>query len=241
MAKTNFGGIYEEGTPQKYVQTLVPIDYGHYHDRYTEMVNEELEKLYKGKQMKAVELGASYGNTTLSYRCGYNWEKSVDVWLNEEKPLEYKWDFHIVAMDLSENALGFGKRRGIFDTTIAHDFSVPFTPELGKHMEQADFMTSIMTTFYIPTERWYEAVFKFLSDRSKPKLLAYNMMMAFDDRNWTPEVLFNGVQKWSCRRSFNKHRNFTELEQSTHHGNKEAWTMTYFVHFDAIEPPAGGH
>ncbi len=45
--QSNFGNIYEEDTPQSYVQTLVPIDYGHYHDRYTEMVCEEIAKLYK--------------------------------------------------------------------------------------------------------------------------------------------------------------------------------------------------
>lgn len=76
----NFGNIYAENTPQAYVQTLVPIDYGHYHDRYMEMSGEELTKLGKGKKITAIELGSSYGNTTLGYRCGYNWDKAVDAW-----------------------------------------------------------------------------------------------------------------------------------------------------------------
>lgn len=118
MHQTNFGNIYKENTPQSYVQTLVPIDYGHYHDRYMEMSGEEIAKLYKGTKMTAIELGSSYGNTTLGYRCGYNWDKAVDAWMNEDKPLEYKWDFHVIAQDISEQALGFGKDRGIFDETI---------------------------------------------------------------------------------------------------------------------------
>ncbi|KAJ1479653.1 hypothetical protein T484DRAFT_1813521 [Baffinella frigidus] len=238
--KENFSSIYVEETPQSYVKTLIPVDYGHYHDRYHELVQAELEEFApKDRQMIAVELGASYGNTTLSYKCGHNWDAAVDFWLNEEKPMEKKWDFHVVAVDISPQALGFGQRRNIFDTSIVHDFTNPPTHELATTLEKADFLTAIMTTFYIPTDRWHEMLFKFIADRSKPKLLVYNVMMAFDKRNLTPEQLFG--HGWTSKRSFNKHRNFTALEQTGQHGCKEAWTMTYLVRFDVIVAKNSGH
>ena len=49
------------------------------------MVNKELECFApKDRQMVAVELGSSYGNTTLSYKCGHNWDAAVDFWLKED-------------------------------------------------------------------------------------------------------------------------------------------------------------
>ena len=135
------------------------------------MVNKELECFApKDRQMVAVELGSSYGNTTLSYKCGHNWDAAVDFWLKEDTPMVKKWDFHVVAIDISEKALGFGKRRGIFDEVLVHDFADAPAPELAAALERADFLTSIMTTFYIPTDRLNEMLFKFLGNRSKPKV-----------------------------------------------------------------------
>ena len=45
----------------------------------------------------------------------------------------------------------------------------PLLNRLQAKLEQADFLTSIMTTFYIPTERWMEACSKFLANRSPPQ------------------------------------------------------------------------
>ena len=102
----DFGNIYVENSPQAYVQRLVPVDYGHYHDRYCEMINEELEKFApKDREMSAVELGSSYGNTTLAYKFGLNWEKAVESWMHDDQPLKKKWDFNVVAVDISEQAL----------------------------------------------------------------------------------------------------------------------------------------
>jgi len=235
--KENFGSIYVENTPITYIQRLNPVDYGHYHDRYQEMVTAALKKFApKDRQMVAVELGSSYGNTTLTYKCGYKWDDACKAWVDESLPLKKAFDFHVCAVDLSEQALGYGFNRGIFDEIFPHDFSTPFTPALMTKLEQADFLTSIMTTFYIPTERWMEACSKFLADRSKPKLLVYNVMQAFDRRNLSPELLFAGVPNWTVESSFNKHRNMTEVEQKANHGCTEAWTTTYLVTFHACEP-----
>lgn len=237
LDKENFGSIYVENSPQSYIERLNPVDYGHYHDRYTELVTAELAKFApKGRQMVAVELGSSYGNTTLTYKCGYKWEAACKAWLDEKQPLHKAFDIYVNAVDLSNEALNYGKKRGIFDETFQHDFSQPFTPEISAKLIEADFVTSIMTTFYIPTERWMQGMYTFLADRSKPKMLVYNVMQAFDQRNLTPELLFAGIPNWTVKSSFNKHRNLTQIEQDSHHGCKEAWTTTYLVTFHACEP-----
>lgn len=235
--KENFGSIYVENSPQSYIERLNPVDYGHYHDRYQEMVTTALKEFApKDRPMIAVELGSSYGNTTLAYKCGYKWKAACEAWLDESKPLDNAFDVSVNAVDLSPEALGYGKRRGIFDETFQHDFAKPYPPEIMAKLEAADFVTSIMTTFYIPTERWMEGCFKFLADRSKPKMLVYNVMLVFDQRNLSPELLFAGIPNWTAKSSFNKHRNMTKIEQESNHGCTEAWTTTYIVTFHPCQP-----
>jgi hypothetical protein len=214
-AKENFGNMYHENTPQAYITRLNPIDYGHYHDRFTEMITAEFKAFApKGRQMIAVELGTSYGNTTLAYKCGYNWEAVSKAWLDEQQPLAKTFDIYVNAVDISTESLAFGKRRGIFNETFQQDFAQPYSPAIAAKLQEADFVTSIMTSFYIPTERWMEGCYKFLSDRSKPKLLVYNVMQAFDQRNLSPELLFAGIPNWTSKSAFSKHRNFTQVEQA---------------------------
>eukprot|EP00293_Proteomonas_sulcata_P015989 CAMPEP_0184299880 /NCGR_PEP_ID=MMETSP1049-20130417/10410_1 /TAXON_ID=77928 /ORGANISM="Proteomonas sulcata, Strain CCMP704" /LENGTH=234 /DNA_ID=CAMNT_0026610443 /DNA_START=48 /DNA_END=749 /DNA_ORIENTATION=+ len=230
MPKQDFGKIYYNQTPAQYISVLTPLDYGHYHDRLNVMIHDEMLAL--NDQVVSVELGSSYGNTTISYRCGYDWEKTSEFWLDDSKPVEDKRPIKVIGVDISAEALQFGKDRGIFQEIVVHDFKDPFGEKID--FTNSNMMISIMTTYYIPTERWLEACYKFLADRSQPKLLVYNMLMAFDKRNWSPEVLFAGVPGWRSSTSFDKHRNFSETEKETRKGCNEAWTLTYFVHFDAL-------
>eukprot|EP00286_Rhodomonas_abbreviata_P011604 CAMPEP_0181317644 /NCGR_PEP_ID=MMETSP1101-20121128/16582_1 /TAXON_ID=46948 /ORGANISM="Rhodomonas abbreviata, Strain Caron Lab Isolate" /LENGTH=314 /DNA_ID=CAMNT_0023425059 /DNA_START=205 /DNA_END=1148 /DNA_ORIENTATION=- len=239
---TNFNSLYDDVTPRSYIEELAPTNYGEYHTRFSELATEEVAKFRQvsmSSPMRAVDMGSAYGNTTLAWRCGYDWKATSEVWLNDSKPLKMSVDCHVTGVDCSAVAVDYGKKRGIFEDIIVHDFRHSVPAELGQVIEEADFMTFIMAIYFCPTEKFLEKCFKFLSDRSKPKLLAYNVAMAFDTRNLSPEVIFASVPGWKVRSSFNKHRNLTELEQATRHGCTEAWTMTYFVHFDAIPKPGG--
>ena len=172
----------------------------------------------------------------ITFENTHQWKAACEAWLDESKPLDNAFDVSVNAVDLSPEALGYGKRRGIFDETFQHDFAKPYPPAIMAKLEEADFVTSIMTTFYIPTERWMEGCFKFLADRSKPKMLVYNVMLAFDQRNLSPELLFAGIPNWTAKSSFNKHRNMTKIEQESNHGCTEAWTTTYIVTFHPCQP-----
>ena len=39
-----------------------------------------------------VELGSSYGNTTLAYKCGYKWKAACDAWLDVSKVWLWNWE-----------------------------------------------------------------------------------------------------------------------------------------------------
>lgn len=88
-------------------------------------------------------------------------------------------------------------------------------------------------TNYLKTLQWQRICLQFLGDRTKPKMLVYNVVAAFDKRNLSPEVLFASIKNWRASTHFIKHRNFSDEERPAHHNCRESWTLTYVVRFEA--------
>lgn len=234
--KTDWGNIYTEPTPVPYFDVMTPTDYGHYHDRFLEIFDRILKETFTtDDKLKVVEVGTSYGNTTLAYRCGLNWNQTGEFWKDESQVLKPIRNMHVTALDMSVPALNYGLRRGVFDAIIPHDFNSHLTTEIIQSFEGADVLVSIMISSYIKTLAWQRLFFAFLGDRSKTKIIAYNDTCAFDTRNLSPEVLFAGVRGWSTSTHFTKHRNFTAEESVKQHGCKESWSYTYVVTFEALD------
>lgn len=233
--KADWGSIYTESTPVPYFDVMSPVDYGHYHDRFLEIINNILKKQNKDNQfLKVVEFGASYGNTTLAYRCGLDWESTGKFWKNENEIIAPIRQMHVTACDMSVPALTYGLRRGVYDRICAQDFNATLDSGLVGDLESSDFLVMIMISSYIKTLSLQRICFNFLGDRSKQKIIAYNDTCAFDSRNLSPECLFAGVKNWTTSTHFNKHRDFTEDERLHQHGCKESWSYTYVVVFEPI-------
>jgi len=237
QTKQHWGDIYTYPTPMPYFTTMTPYDYGHYHDRFLEMFSTLLEKQFpdRSKRLDVVEVGSSYGNTTLGYKCGYDWKTTGEVWENDNIPLKPIRDVNVTAVDMSRPALDYGLNRGIFDTVIVHDFNAYLPTHLVTSLDSADVLVLIMISSYIKTLPFQRLCLHFLGDRQKKKVIAYNDTCAFDSRNLSPEALFAGIKNWTTSTHFNKHRNFTESESAMRHGCKESWSYTYLVTFEALE------
>lgn len=234
--KQHWGDIYISSTPVPYYDTMTPFDYGHYHDRFLEIVTSTMDAHHpeRDRQLSVVEVGSSYGNTTLAYKCNYNWEQTGQVWKDDSLPLQPVRDVRVTAVDMSGPALQYGLNRGVFDSILMHDFNRFPPTELVTSLDAADCLVMIMISSYIKTLPLQRLVYNFLGDRSKKKLFFFNDTCAFDTRNLSPEALFAGIKQWTAKSYFNKHRDFTEEERSSRHGCKESWTYTYVVVFDAI-------
>jgi hypothetical protein len=237
-SKQHWGDIYLSPSPMPYFTTMTPYDYGHYQNRFLEFVCPFLDKHYPdhSQLLEVVEVGSSYGNTTLAYKCGYTWEKTGQIWEDDSLPLEPLRSVNVTAVDMSQAALTYGAKRGIFDEIIVHDFNALISPPtVVTKLPSADLLIMIMISSYIKTLPLQRLVLQFLGFRDKKKILIYNDTCAFDTRNLSPESLFVGIPKWSTQTYFTKHRNFTEEESRLRHNCRESWTYTYFVTFDVLE------
>lgn len=231
--KADWGSIYTDPTPLPYFQVMSPTDYGHYQDRFLEIITNLLKKhTDEDSLLNVIEIGASYGNTTLAYRCGLNWQQTGKFWEDESLAMAPVRKMRVTALDSSVPALNYGLRRQVFDAVIAHDFNSNLTTELNSLLGEGDLLVLIMISSYIKTLSLQRICFSFLSDRSKQKIIAYNDTCAFDSRNLSPEALFAGVKGWTTSTHFTKHRNFTEEESVHQHGCKESWSYTYVVVFE---------
>lgn len=186
-----------------------------------------------GRPLRAVEFGALYGNSTLAYKYGMDWDKTVAVWRDPKAPLTPRFNVHVTASDISVPALEYGLKRGIYDAVHAHDFNKVLPRDLTDAVMDADVMFCLMSTNYLKLIQWQRMCLQFLGDRSKPKLLCWNVVCAFDQRNLTPEVLFSALKNWTATSHFIKHRNFSDEERAAHGGCRESWTMMYVVRFEA--------
>lgn len=236
-SKQDWGDIYTSPTPMPFFTTFTPYDYGHYHDRFLEIFSAYLDKHHPDRSecLKLVEIGASYGNTTLAYKCGYDWSTTGQIWSDDNLPLIPARSVHVTAVDMSAPALRYGHARGIFDDVAVHDFNAHLPEKIIASLGDADVLVMIMVSSYIRTSPFQRLCLNFLGDRKRRKTIAYNVSCAFNSRNLSPEHLFAGIKNWNTSTHFTKHRNFTEGESALHHGCKESWSYTYLVNFDAVE------
>ena len=235
--KTDWTYIYTQPDPVAYFAILTPLDYGFSHNRFCDMVSCHLEEILECKKnlITAFELGANYGNTTLAYKCGLDWTAVGSVWNDPTSSIVPTRNIRAVAVDLSEPALKYGLSKNIFNDIFHYDFNTRFTPMMESILEDSDMLVMMMTTSYLEYNSLKSIIEIFLRKRNKKKVMLYNWLCAFDNRNLTPDRLFFEYSNWYCHDStFCKHRNFTEEEKILRFNCSEAWNYIYFIIFDIL-------
>lgn len=235
--KTDWTSTYTSTEPNLYIKALEPLDYGHFQGRLLNIITPVLDNFCEpGEKYKATEFGALYGNSTLAYKFGLNWDESVKVWLDDDHPIHARHDITVVASDISKPALEYGKQRGIYDEICVHDFNEPKMPDmLLRSVYEGHMLFILMSTNYLTTEAFQRMLVNFLGDRSSDKLLVYNVVCAFDTRNLSPEALFGPtIKDYDVESHFVKHRNFSMEESKARNNCKESWSLLYVVKFDSI-------
>ena len=239
MRKTCFEKIYTNDSPLPYFETLTPIDYGFAHNELLSMLNSYFKDNFRmdTKEIKFVELGSSYGNTTLAYRCSSDWDAVGETWKTPEKLTTSGRKLHVSAVDLSSKALQYGLAKGIFDSIFVYDVnSMALSCDIGSSLTEAEILVFFHSSFYFTLPALKQIFSVFLRGRALKKMICYNWLCTFDSqRNLTPEVLFQNESNWSYIVKFCKHRDFTEEELPHYGGSKEAWTFIYIVTFYPID------
>ena len=149
--KQHFDDIYVELTPVPYKLRI--LDELHYisddfnkqmFDRYITpwIESHEAQDNKNNKPLKYVDLCCCFGNTTMACMNGMSYDEICDNWKDETscktitKPRRFpNIVTTTVGIDISENALKYGKTVGLFDETICGDLNQSSTPEFQHVLE----------------------------------------------------------------------------------------------------------
>ena len=236
QVKSSWEHIYGNPGPEKYYTELKEVDYGHYQDVLLDTLKTNgLDSLgYKpGKSVNVVDIGCSYGNTSLMFTCGFTWAETVNAWKGERPLPDSRKRFHVCGIDLSENALQYGLNAGIYDSVLCTDLNDPASELTCKAMEilrDADVLLMSMSSCYFDLGTLRNLFTGFLSQDPSGKLIIYDVLDTFETRDLSPDILLPEVKPSKVIRQIAKHRNLTAEEQLKLN-LKEARTTMYILGF----------
>lgn len=236
QVKSSWEHIYGNPGPEKYYTELKEVDYGHYQDVLLNMLKTHgLDSLgYKpGKPVKIVDIGCSYGNTSLMFTCGFTWAETLNVWKGERPLPDSRKRFQVCGIDLSENALQYGLNAGIYDSVLCTDLNDPASALTNKALEilmDADVLLMSMSSCYFDLATLRLLFTEFLSRDPSGKLIIYDVLDTFETRDLSPQQLLSGAVPGFIITGTSKHRNLTAEEQLKLHLT-EARTSMYILGF----------
>uniref|UniRef100_A0A0G4GGZ5 Uncharacterized protein n=1 Tax=Chromera velia CCMP2878 TaxID=1169474 RepID=A0A0G4GGZ5_9ALVE len=206
--KTDLSKLYHEGDPKNFFDLFTDYGYGPCNSAITRLIRPALLQFVSDRReakinrkgegrdqdrgaekdcgnaneaTRVVELGSSFGNSTLSYRCGVEWEGMREVFYKKALPKDFcekdgegAGKLRVFASDVSPSALHFGKSIGLFDETFPFDFNDPMCEPLVSELRTADVLFHMGAVLYQKTERLQECVDLFLSRASNDLTLSGN-------------------------------------------------------------------
>jgi hypothetical protein len=116
-----------------------------------------------GAPVNFVDLAACFGNTTMATLNGMSYDAIRENWKDEAAAKEVttprRFPAHVTGIDISANAMAYGKSAGIFDDTVVSDLNQPDSEArecVDAAMANAQVVISTASLVYLdsPTVEW---------------------------------------------------------------------------------------
>jgi len=240
--KQHFDDIYicENPVPYK-VRILDALDYVS-DDFNKAMFEEHIRPIItqnssdgNGDVVKYVDLCACFGNTTMAVLHGMSYNEIRSNWKDEEscktidKPRQKfgDADCHVTAIDISPQAMAYGKSVGLYDESIVCDLNnrsseafLSTKAAIGK----ADILLSTVALVYLELDSIRELVDAFCAgEGSKDGRMLVNFLnpFALEKADATKRILLEKLDFVASRAT--RHRRMSQLEQDNYPG--EEWSL----------------
>lgn len=232
--KQHFDDIYMAETPVPFKERIIDaLDY--VSDNYNRAVFDRLihpkvaSHSSESNPLKVVDLCSCFGNTTLATLHGMSVDDIRKNWKDESscfEPLKPRQlPAHVTAIDISQNAVDYGKKAGIFDETICVDLNQPSEAQLEKvkqAMSEADVIISTASLVYleIPT---IEMLFQSFSKGLSKGYALVNFLNPFslEKSDATKRLLIDHLQFVGSTAT--RHRRLSALERENY--PEEEWAL----------------
>lgn len=221
---------------------MTRLDYGHSQKKLLELLiannlsyfDKPLSSLTgSDRPVKLVDIGCCYGNTSLSFTCGWDWAETTAFWKGKVPLAQCRKKFDVTGVDISQNALAFGLETQIYDRTILADVNSPWESQparLKVSLRKADVLLMAQCSCYLDVEAMRNIFAEFCSEEIRPKLLVYDHLTTFDDRDLTSARLLPECCPHIVLSGESKHRDLTE-EERTKLKLEQAMVTVYLVRF----------
>mmetsp|Transcript_9139 Transcript_9139/g.10551 ORF Transcript_9139/g.10551 Transcript_9139/m.10551 type:complete len:263 (+) Transcript_9139:45-833(+) len=234
--KQHFDDIYVEPTPVPYkIRILDALDY--ISDTYNrEMFDAHILPHVKDKTVNFVDLCACFGNTTMATIYGMSYDEIRDNWKDETSCMTIQGkrridDCETTAIDISQPAMEYGKKVGLFDNTMSCDLNDRSTQEFGRTvdiMTNANVLICTAALVYLDLESIEKIVTAFASgDGEGYVLVNFLNPFALEKGDETKRILLEHLEFVSSRAT--RHRRLSKLEQDNYPGDEwallELWVL----------------
>ena len=218
--KANCEDIYTADSPMPYYKWVDAQNYGKSHDalrQFAHLAGDLADQCkLANRKVRLVDVGCSYGNTTLALVEKLDWKQVGAFWNDESMTMIHKNSYHVTACDISQNALNYGQKRGYYDDIFCQDVNEPLSERLKQRIIDADILSVYMVFVYFTGDSFQRLVDLFLSDRSRPKYIFYNWTPLFNKNlilTSTPDKFLRKHPQCSYQVEISQHRDLTEEEQ----------------------------
>jgi hypothetical protein len=232
--KQHFDDIYVAETPVPFKERILDaLDY--VSDNFNRQVFDRLilpwveKKSAQGDAVNYVDLCACFGNTTMAVVNGMDYQAIRHNWRDEQAcqgiDAPRRFPAHTTGIDISANAMAYGKACGLFDETIVSDLNAPSAEAqqaIESAMENADIVISTAALVYLEPEAIEKIIDAFTRTKDEGYMLV-NFLNPFgpEKADMTKRLLLDKLDFVGSMAS--RHRRMSPLEQENYPG--EEWSL----------------
>eukprot|EP00929_Paragymnodinium_shiwhaense_P108381 TRINITY_DN746_c0_g1_i1.p1 TRINITY_DN746_c0_g1~~TRINITY_DN746_c0_g1_i1.p1 ORF type:complete len:1119 (-),score=337.96 TRINITY_DN746_c0_g1_i1:216-3572(-) len=174
----------------------------------------------KGRKLEVVDLCSCFGNTTLAIVNGMSTNEIRKNWSDatscEKVDKPRRFPCHVTGIDISEPAVAYGKRAGVFDDLIAADLNVPAGLQKAvPTMTSANLVICTAGLVYLTADTIKTLVHAFASGSGEGYMVV-NFLNPFDLRkaDAAKRILLEHLDFIGSHAA--RHRNLSELERGNY-------------------------
>ncbi len=231
--KQHFDDIYVAETPVPFKERILDaLDY--VSDNFNKQTFDRLilpwaQQQAADRPLNFVDLCACFGNTTMATLYGMDFEAIRHNWRSAEAAQQIdqprRFPAKVTGIDISGNALAYGKSAGLYDETIEADLNNPPAPTqqaVEQTMAEADVVISTAALVYLEPEAIARILDAFAANQREGYMLVnFLNPFALEKADATKRMLLERFEFVGSMAS--RHRRMSELEQENYPG--EEWSL----------------
>ena len=232
--KQHFDDIYVAENPVPFKERIMD-ELKYVSDNFNRLTFDRLilpwaqQKTANGTPLNFVDLAGCFGNTTMATLNGMDYEAIRENWKDADAASTVseprRFPARVTGIDISANALAYGKSAGIYDNTIQADLNTPDAntkAQLDDTIKDADVLISTAALVYLEPDAVDNIMDAFAANNSEGYLLVnFLNPFALEAADATKRTLLERFEFVGSMAS--RHRLMSELERSNYPG--EEWVM----------------